>query len=334
MAELAVVFRTRSEIEANVVRGLLRTHGIEAVQSPPAGRAVPGLMQDEAGEVLISVPPDLARMATRVMAEVRDEVSRAVLLREAHGALEVALGHRFTDRALLEQALTHRSRAHEDPSGEGVDNERLEFLGDAVLGLVVADRLVREFPERDEGWTSKVKARLVSAPTLARLGEQVGLGDYLLLGRGEEKSGGRRKQSLIADTFEAVIAAIYLDGGLAAATTFIDSRFGDALDDLRVNGATAEAPADWKSTLQEWLQARGQSLPAYRLRAEAGPDHRKTFTVDVSVGGDAIGCGTGRSKKEAEQKAARRALTDLQTAAGGDSGADRARRSIDLDEPP
>ena len=322
MADLAVVFRTRSEMEANVVRGLLRSHGIEAVQNPPAGRAVPGLSRDEAGEVRVSVPPGLARTAERVIAHARSEVSRAVLLREAHEALEAALGYRFTDRGLLEQALTHRSRAHEDPSGAGVDNERLEFLGDAVLGLVVAERLVRDFPERDEGWTSKVKARLVSAPTLARLGEEVGLGDFLLLGRGEEKTGGRRKQSLIADTFEAVVAAIYLDGGLAAATTFLDARLRGALDDLRANGAGAEAPADWKSKLQEWLQARGRPLPAYRLTAEDGPDHRKTFTVEVSVGGDAIARGTGRSKKEAEQKAARRALADLQSAAGGPRAAD------------
>ena len=316
MSELAVVFRTRSEVEANVVRGLLRTHGIEAVQSPPAGRAVPGLPLDEADEVRVSVLPELARRAARVIADVRSEVSRAVLLREAHGALEAALGYRFTDRGLLEQALTHRSRAHEDPSGEAVDNERLEFLGDAVLGLVVADRLVREFPERDEGWTSKVKARLVSASTLARLGDEVGLGDYLLLGRGEEKTGGRRKQSLIADTFEAVVAAIYLDGGLAAATMFLDARLRGMFDELRARGAAAETAADWKSTLQEWLQARGHPLPAYRLAAEQGPDHRKTFTVGVSVGGDTIACGTGRSKKEAEQKAARRALDDLQSAAG------------------
>ena len=323
MADLAVVFRTRSEVEANVVRGLLRTHGIETVQSPPAGLTVPGLSRDEAGEVCVSVAPELARTAARVIAEVRSEASRAVLLREAFGALESALRYRFTDRGLLEQALTHRSRAHEDPSGEIVDNERLEFLGDAVLGLVVADRLVREFPERDEGWTSKVKAKLVSTPTLARLGEQVGLGDYLLLGRGEEKTGGRRKQSLIADTFEAVVAAIYLDGGLVAATAFLDALLRESLDGLRANGVAAEAPADWKSTLQEWLQARGRPLPVYRLTAEDGPDHRKTFTVDVAVGGDELARGAGRSKKEAEQKAARRALEALRSAAES-SGADPA----------
>jgi ribonuclease-3 len=318
MAELAVVFCTRSEIEANVVLGLLRTHGIEAVQSPPAGRSMPGLSKDEAGEVRVSVPPDLAKTAARVIADVRHDASRAVLLREAYGAIEAALGYRFADRGLLEQALTHRSRAHEDPSGGVADNERLEFLGDAVLGLVIADRLVREFPDRDEGWTSKVKARLVSAPTLARLGEHVGLGDYLLLGRGEEKTGGRRKQSLIADTFEAVVAAIYLDGGLAAASAFIDACFGAALDELRANGVVAEAPADWKSTLQEWLQARGRPLPAYRLTAEGGPDHRKTFTVDACVGEDSIACGTGRSKKEAEQKAARGALAVLRASGGNE----------------
>ena len=322
MPDLAVIFRTRSEIEANVVRGLLATHGIAAVQIPPAGRAAPGLSRDGAGEVRVSVPPELAPAAARVIAEVRSEASRAVLLREAHGALEAALGYRFEDRQLLEQALTHRSRAHEDPSGEVADNERLEFLGDAVLGLVVADRLVREFPERDEGWTSKVKARLVSASTLARLGEQVGLGDYLLLGRGEEKTGGRRKQSLIADTFEAVVAAIYLDGGLPAASTFLDAQLRDALDDLRANGAASDAPADWKSTLQEWLQARGRPLPSYRLTAETGPDHRKTFTVAVAVGGGALASGMGRSKKEAEQTAARRALGELRSAGGGGANAD------------
>ena len=128
----------------------------------------------------------------------------------------------------------------------------------------------------------------------------MGLGDYLLLGRGEEKTGGRRKRSLIADTFEAVVAAIYLDGGLAAATRFIDARFRRTLDDLRANGAVPEAPEDWKSTFQEWLQARGRPLPAYRLAAEDGPDHRKAFTVEVSVGGDAIACGRGRSKKGTE----------------------------------
>ena len=326
MTDLAVVFRTRSDVEANVVRGLLRTHGIEAVQCPPAGRAVPGLTRGGAGEVRVSVPPELARTAARVIAEARSEVARTVLAREAHGALEAALGYRFTDRGLLEQALTHRSRAHEDPSGEVVDNERLEFLGDAVLGLVVADRLVRGFPDRDEGWNSKAKARLVSEPTLARLGEQVGLGDYLLLGRGEEKTGGRRKRSLIADTFEAVVAAIYLDGGLAAAGAFIDARFRETLADLRANGADSEAAADWKSTLQEWLQARGRPLPAYRLAAEEGPDHRKTFTVDVAVGGDPVASGTGRSKKEAEQRAARQALADLRTA-GDPRAADRPARS-------
>ena len=317
MAEFVVVFRTRSEIEANVVRGLLRTHGIEAVQSPPAGRAAPGLSKDEAGEVCVSVASDLAPRAARAIAGARAAMARAGLPREAYRALEAALGYRFADRGLLEQALTHRSRAHEERGEAVADNERLEFLGDAVLGLVITDRLVREFPERDEGWTSKVKARLVSAATLARLGEEVALGDYLLLGRGEEKTGGRRKHSLIADTFEAVVAAIYLDGGLAPAAAFIDARFREPLDELREGGPVAQAPADWKSTLQEWLQAHGRPLPAYRLASEAGPDHRKTFTVSVSVGGDALARGTGRSKKEAEQKAARQALADLRAAAGG-----------------
>lgn len=312
MDDLTVIFRTQSGIEAHVVRGLLESQGFETLQSADAPHAMLPLSLDGPREVRLSVGADMAGAAARVIAEFREEVdARLVLIRDECAALEGALGYRFADRGLLEHALTHRSRAHEDASGGVADNESLEFLGDAVLGLVIADLLFREFPEHDEGWKSKVKATLVSAPTLARLGEQLDLGTYLLLGRGEEKSGGRRKPSLLADTFEAVVAAIYLDGGLSAAAAFIEAGFRSALDGVRSRGASDAIAADAKSALQEWLQARGRHLPEYRLVAEAGPDHRKVFTVEVRAGGEGIARGEGRSKKEAEQQAARRALDGL-----------------------
>lgn len=314
MDDLKVIFRTASGIEAHVVRGLLETHGFETVQSADAPHAILPLSPDGSDVVGLSVRADVAGAAARVIADFREEVdARLVLIRDECAALEAMLGYQFRDRGLLEHALTHRSRAHEDASGGVVDNESLEFLGDAVLGLVIADLLFRGFPEHDEGWKSKVKATLVSGLTLARLGEQLELGAFLLLGRGEEKSGGRQKPSLLADTVEAVIAAIYLDGGLSAAAAFIEARFGPALDDVRAHGALEAVSADAKSALQEWLQGQGRPLPEYRLVTEAGPDHRKVFTVDVRAGGDEIARGAGRSKKEAEQQAARRALAVLNT---------------------
>ena len=214
----------------------------------------------------------------------------------------------------------HRSRAHEDASGGVADNESLEFLGDAVLGLVISDRLFREFPEYDEGRKSKAKALLVSAPTLALIGGALGLGDYLLLGRGEEKTGGRQKPSLIADTFEAVVAAVYLDGGVEAADAFLERQFRDALEDVRAGRIVSGGVADHKSSLQEWLQAHDRPLPIYVLVGTQGPDHRKVFEVEVTVGGEAVSRGDGRSKKEAEQLAASRALEELRDdPAGGET---------------
>ena len=238
-----------------------------------------------------------------------DEVGvRLGRARDEFSSLQTALGYTFKDGGLLEHALTHRSRAHEDASGGVIDNESLEFLGDAVLGLVIADRLFREFPDFDEGRKSKVKALLVSAPSITKLGEQLGLGEHLLLGRGEEKSGGRRKPSLIADTFEAVVAAIYLDGGLPAAEAFIDRQFRGALDDVHAGRAVTGLAPDHKSALQEWLQAQDRPLPEYRLAAARGPDHRKVFEVEVRVSDDTVARAEGRSRKEAEQKAAALAL--------------------------
>ena len=314
MAELTVIFRTQSDVEAKVVRGLLETHGIQTLLASDVPHSVFPLTIDGLGEVRLSVRSDEAEAAERLIADYRDEVSaRVVPIHDECAALESALGYRFHDPGLLQHALTHRSRAHEDASVEVADNESLEFLGDAVLGLIIADRLFREFPDYDEGRKSKAKATLVSAPTLAKVGERLDLGAHLLLGRGEEKTGGRQKPSLIADTFEAVVAAIYVDGGFPAAAAFIERQFRDALDDVRQGGATPDVTADHKSALQEWLQARGRPLPEYRLAGASGPDHRKVFTVEAVVGGSAIARGEGRSKKEAEQKAARLGLQSLQT---------------------
>jgi ribonuclease-3 len=221
--------------------------------------------------------------------------------------LEQRIGYRFRDRGLLEHALTHKSRAAEDASGGVTDNESLEFLGDAVLGLVVADALFHLYPAYDEGQKSKIKAAVVSTQSLARHAEQLRLGDHLILGRGEEKTGGRFKQALLADAYEALIAAIYLDGGLEAAEGFLRRELRDALEE----GSAQTYARDYKSALQERLQALGRPLPEYRVSGESGPDHRKTFTVEVVVNGDVLGSATGRAKKEAEQEAAREALLKL-----------------------
>jgi ribonuclease III len=202
--------------------------------------------------------------------------------------------------------MTHTSRANEDVSGGVTDNESLEFLGDAVLGFVVADMLFREFPQCDEGEKSKMKAMLVSTATLARVAERLQLGDHLLLGRGEEKTGGRRKQALLADGCEALIAAIYLDGGIEHARALIARELGGLIDDMRRDGISAQ---DYKSALQELVQAGNRPLPEYRVVGTLGPDHQKLFDVEVVVAGEALARATGPSKKEAEQEAARIALS-------------------------
>jgi ribonuclease-3 len=206
--------------------------------------------------------------------------------------------------------MTHTSRAHEDVSGGVVDNESLEFLGDAVLGFVIAETLFREFPDFDEGEKSKTKAALVSTGTLASRAERLSLGDHLLLGRGEEKTGGRRKQALLADTYEALIAAIYLDGGMEQARAFIVREFAPLFEEVRRHGLPGH---DYKSALQEYLQSRDRGLPEYRLVSTVGPDHRKQFLVEVLVDGEQLAAATGSSKKEAEQESARIALEKLKT---------------------
>lgn len=292
-----------------MVRALLDAHAIEASLTSDAARAVFPLSVDGLGEVRLTVCGDDADRAAQVIASYRDDQARGMQPGPAEfAALEAAIGHRFRDRGLLEHALTHRSRAHEDVTGGVSDNESLEFLGDAVLGFIVADLLFHRYPDRDEGRKSKMKAGLVSTAALSVQAMRLDLGRYLLLGRGEERSGGRRKQTLLADTYEALIAAVYLDGGVEAARVFIARQLADLIDRA---GDLAIVGDDFKSALQERLQAQGRPLPDYAVTDEQGPAHRRLFQVDVSVTGTVVARGEGRTKKEAEQDAARRALVAL-----------------------
>ena len=228
-------------------------------------------------------------------------------------ALEERLGHRFRELALLDRALTHTSFAHEELEGGARHNEALEFLGDAVIGFVVAEMLHQRDPEGHEGGKSKVRAVLVAARSLAGRAEAAGLPDLLRLGRGEEKTGGRLKQALWADAYEAVVAAVYLDGGLEAASRFVRGDLAEALGAV----AAADPGADPKSALQEVLQARGEAVPDYVVSAEEGPDHRKRFRVQCRIAGEIAGEGVGYSKKEAQQDAARRALEAVRAPGAG-----------------
>ena len=314
MSELVVIFRTPSEIEANIIRGLLETHGIVSMISSDMSRtAFPISLNDQVWELRVAVQEQDAAAAQRIIESHRDDVEggRVVPFGSELEPLERAIGYRFRDRGLLEHALTHRSRVHEDASGGVFDNESMEFLGDSVLGFIIADMLFREFPQHNEGQKSKLKASLVSSASLARLAEQLDLGSFLILGRGEEKTGGRRKHAIIADCYEALIAAIYLDGGIEAAGEFVERQFASLIGEARRTGAEASFTDDWKSALQEWLQSHGRGLPVYRLVEETGPPHRRTFGIEVQVEGDAIARAEGRSKKEAAQAAARAALETL-----------------------
>jgi ribonuclease-3 len=307
VADPVVIFRTHSDIEASIVRGLLEAHGVMSIAASAVPHAVFPLTVNGLGEVRISVRADEAEEAKRIIESHRTELSngRVVRLRDEFETLQQAIDYRFRDRGLLEHAMTHTSRANEDVSGGVTDNESLEFLGDAILGFVIADMLFREFPSFDEGQKSKIKAALVSTVTLARQAERLAIGDHLLLGRGEEKTGGRRKQALLADTYEALIAAIYLDGGIEQARAFILGNFAPLVADIRRDGLAGQ---DHKSALQEYLQSRDEPLPEYRLTGTLGPDHSKLFQVEVSVRGETLAEATGASKKEAEQEAARLAL--------------------------
>ena len=210
----------------------------------------------------------------------------------------------FSDTGLLELALTHRSYAFE--AGGVPTNERLEFLGDAVLGIIVTDDIYHRFPDAPEGRLAKIRAAAVNTSSLADVARELGLGAHVLLGRGEEQSGGRDKDSILADTMEAILGAVYLDQGQAAATELVRRLFSSLLDDL----ATRRASLDYKTSLQELTAARLASLPVYEI-AEEGPDHEKRFTAVVVVDERPVGTGEGRSKKEAEQAAAQQAYDAL-----------------------
>lgn len=312
--ELIVIFHTPHEMEANVIRGLLDTHGIHSVVLSDNSRtAFPLALNDQSWERRVAVNPDDAEAALRIIDSHRDVVEggRVVPFGSELAPLERRIGYRFKDRGMLEHALTHRSRVHEDASGGVFDNESMEFLGDSVLGFVIAAMLFREFPQHNEGQKSKLKASLVSAAALARLGEQLGLGEFLILGRGEEKTGGRQKHAIIADCYEALIAAIYLDGGIEPAESFIAHEFASLIEEARRTGAAASFTEDWKSALQEFLQSGGRGLPVYRLAGEVGPDHRKSFVVEIVVNGETVASAEGRSKKEAAQAAAKAAMEKL-----------------------
>ncbi|HEU4401272.1 MAG TPA: ribonuclease III [Candidatus Polarisedimenticolia bacterium] len=217
--------------------------------------------------------------------------------------LEDRLGHEFRDPPLLIRALTHSSFAHE--GGGGPDNEALEFLGDAVLGFLVAEALLERFPDIDEGGLSKFKAFVVSRANLAAVSRRLGLGAYLRLGKTAERGEGRIKESLLADALEAVIAAVHLDGGVQPARALIGRLLGDQIEGLN---RTEVEGKDYKTRLQEELQARARPTPRYRVTATEGPPHRPLFHVSLLVGGEELARGKGNSKKEAEQRAARLAL--------------------------
>jgi ribonuclease-3 len=221
--------------------------------------------------------------------------------------LQRNLGINFSDTSLLEQALIHRSYLNENPSLALTSNERLEFLGDAVLGLIIAENLYQTYPNFSEGEMTKIRASLVRRETLARIAKAIRLGDHLYLGKGEDTSGGRNKLVNLACTLEAIIAAIFLDQGLSATRYLILKLFNTELQKVASQGAAI----DYKSELQELIQSRLQQTPTYRVIETSGPDHSRIFTVEVRLGNTVLGNGSGKSKKEAQIEAARLAMESL-----------------------
>lgn len=218
--------------------------------------------------------------------------------------IQESLDLRFVDLSLLQRALTHRSYINEHPDDAVEDNERLEFLGDAVLDFITGEWLYNRFPEMQEGRLTRLRAALVRTETLAQLGMHCSLGEALLLGKGEEESGGRIRQANLCGAFEALVGALYLDQGLGAVRTFVLPLFEPALNDIISNATDKDA----KSMLQEWSQATLGITPTYRTTQAVGPDHDKEFTVEALLGDKVYGRGTGRSKQLAAQQAAYRAL--------------------------
>jgi len=253
--------------------------------------------------------------------------------------LEDALGHGFSRPELLVRALTHRSLANEQAAANGntdstgaTDNERLEFLGDAVLGMVVAEALFLQHPQWQEGELTRVRSQLVSRQHMAEVATALGLGRHLLLSKGEERSGLRRKGTVLSNTMEAVMAALFLDGGLEPVRQFTRHWvMGEAADQLARELLSGAALGNYKSALQEHLQAAKMGSPIYRVKSESGPDHHKRFLVEVRLKpsegepGKALARGMGSTKKHAEQDAAKRALERLTAAASGDAGSKEAK---------
>ena len=219
--------------------------------------------------------------------------------------LETAIGYRFRNIQLLQNALTHSSYANERWHNSLLSNERLEFLGDSILGMLVAEFLYSNFPQRPEGELTRMRADMVCETTLAAVAGRIGLGEHLLLGHGEDRLGGRNRESILADAVESVIAACFLDGGMAAAKEFVQKFILVEVPVTRLHNA------DYKTALQELVQQKKNQTIAYVLTGESGPDHDKQFEVEVKLNGNVVGRGCGSSKKRAEQMAARSAIEKL-----------------------
>ena len=247
---------------------------------------------------------------------------RRLALSELCSVLDVS----FRDLNLLNQALMHRSYVHDVDMERGESNERMEFLGDAVLGLLVNEHLYARFTKRQEGKLTKIKSLVVSETVLARRAEELSLGTYVCLSDNERSSGGAGRPSILADAFEAVLGALYLDGGLPAARRFVESHLLDGMDKI----LAIDDYRNYKSIMQEHAQRKLGSRPRYRVVSAKGPEHERTFYVEVRLGGRALGRGEGRNKKEAEQMAARPALAKLGVIKGnartGGTGSSRGRR--------
>lgn len=238
-------------------------------------------------------------------------------------ALETRLKLKFKNPALLKQALVHTSYLNENPGIDVGSNERLEFLGDAALGVVVAHELYSEYPGVDEGKLTELRAHLVRRDTLARAAARFDLGEYLQLGRGEDAAGGRTRPTNMARAYEALVGAIFLDGGIPRVRAFVKRTLADELQALRDSGM----PYDPKSRLQEVIQSRWQTTPSYKLLKTEGPDHARRFTVQVVVNGRALGVGEGRSKQMAEKEAAQHALSEIDKPEASKTDSEQARVS-------
>ncbi|OGN90327.1 MAG: ribonuclease III [Chloroflexi bacterium RBG_13_46_14] len=221
--------------------------------------------------------------------------------------LQKTLGIKFRDISLLEKSLVHRSYLNENQGVESDSNERLEYLGDAVLGFIVAEKLYRDFPDYDEGRMTRLRSVLVRRETLARISRSINLGEYLFLGKGEDTSGGRNKSANLACALEAVIGAVYLDQGMVKTRKMVIKLLAEEWQ----KAIKKPAAIDYKSRLQELIQSREQRIPSYQVTGASGPDHIKTFSVEVRLGNQVLGSGSGKSKKEAETEAARQALEKI-----------------------